>query len=391
MSRGPFPSRPVIILTSEHRSDSDLGSTIFKGQIITVATIVIFLAVFLLREWIFQNMPQVQAHQAEEVPAPPRPEEWRPDMAVRWRRRRVERARELGQLPQRVAPLPLRPRQRRLPDDAQWLHPADALDARLHDGHRELRERHMERDGPHIQDEWEDMPTDVPAQLGGAVQEKNGPAEMDDRASNLYHHRAAVTFDEAEVFAERPDPARMRAARNRYFAVEDHNRDFTGQADVVARGSSSSGATLLADQAPSPLMHPTTTRPPRRSPRLNPDLEDYGTNLGEPSSSQDQHPNGTQGNGPERGQGDNHSDSSSLAGELQLPGPRIGEIREDLFLAQAGGADEMQPDDEAEEAEEGDDEIQIGPGLNDAMFDDDLGEEGGFILEGDVEGILEGR
>ncbi|KAF8677376.1 hypothetical protein RHS04_05713 [Rhizoctonia solani] len=47
----PLPSRPLWATFLPH----DLGADIFKGQIITIAVVIVFLTIFLLREWIIQN------------------------------------------------------------------------------------------------------------------------------------------------------------------------------------------------------------------------------------------------------------------------------------------------------------------------------------------------
>ncbi|CAE6440306.1 unnamed protein product [Rhizoctonia solani] len=47
----PPPSRPLWATVIPH----DLGADIFKGQIITIAVVIVFLTIFLLREWIIQN------------------------------------------------------------------------------------------------------------------------------------------------------------------------------------------------------------------------------------------------------------------------------------------------------------------------------------------------
>ncbi|CAE6474360.1 unnamed protein product [Rhizoctonia solani] len=74
-TQAPSPSRPpwASILPQ------DLGADIFKGQIITIAVVIVFLTIFLLREWIIQNarpgvfgddeVPEAAAVVPDPVPA----------------------------------------------------------------------------------------------------------------------------------------------------------------------------------------------------------------------------------------------------------------------------------------------------------------------------------
>ncbi|CAE6382190.1 unnamed protein product [Rhizoctonia solani] len=50
-TQAPLPSRPLWATFLPQ----DLGADIFKGQIITIAVVIVFLTIFLLREWIIQN------------------------------------------------------------------------------------------------------------------------------------------------------------------------------------------------------------------------------------------------------------------------------------------------------------------------------------------------
>jgi hypothetical protein len=71
------------------RSDPDLPESVFKGQVLTVSIVITFLAVFLLREWIFQNAGPGHNQEVENGRVP-RPEEFRPNMRAMWRRRQTQ-------------------------------------------------------------------------------------------------------------------------------------------------------------------------------------------------------------------------------------------------------------------------------------------------------------
>ncbi|CUA78051.1 E3 ubiquitin-protein ligase MARCH6 [Rhizoctonia solani] len=67
----PPPQRPLWTTILPH----DLGADIFKGQIITIAVVIVFLTIFLLREWIIQNArPGVFGDDEIPEPAPAVPE-----------------------------------------------------------------------------------------------------------------------------------------------------------------------------------------------------------------------------------------------------------------------------------------------------------------------------
>lgn len=66
-----------------------MAESIFKGQILTVSIVITFLAVFLLREWIFQNAGPGPNQEVENGRVP-RPEEFRANMRALWRRRQLQ-------------------------------------------------------------------------------------------------------------------------------------------------------------------------------------------------------------------------------------------------------------------------------------------------------------
>ncbi|KAJ9106134.1 hypothetical protein QFC21_001276 [Naganishia friedmannii] len=82
------PSRRMTKIIWKNFTASDLPDRIFKGQILTVAIVISLLAVFLLREWIFQNAGPGPTQEVENEVAP-RPEEFQLQMRAKWRQRRL--------------------------------------------------------------------------------------------------------------------------------------------------------------------------------------------------------------------------------------------------------------------------------------------------------------
>lgn len=87
--------------------------------------------------------------------------------------------------------------------------------------------------------------------------------------------------DDAAIFADELDPVAMREARNRYFAIRDHNHDFGTQAELNASGNAEAGPSKPVAATPR-IVEPeeakdTTAGPsaaPRRSARLKAKMED---------------------------------------------------------------------------------------------------------------------
>lgn len=97
--------------------------------------------------------------------------------------------------------------------------------------------------------------------------------------------------DDDEVLAHNPDPIAMREARNRYFAVRDHNHEFGSQAElnpIAGPSGSSSRHDIPKIVEPESTQgkeedesKPVPPRTPRRSARLNPGLANPDVATGE--------------------------------------------------------------------------------------------------------------
>jgi hypothetical protein len=243
----------------------------------------------------------------------------------------------------------------------------------------------VQQDRQRRQDEWEDIPDEGTAPAGSATKHKDQPIHQEGQLLDTRQQRASTRFRGDEHIVEGSPAAHLRDARNRYIDMEEHNRYFSDQADNVGGSDSKS---QVANEA-YPAMQPR-----RRSPRLNPDVQDTAIDPGATSTSVDQYlldEIAACEAARQYAEADDPDTWSPEARAALRPKQHLPvEDTERPTLVADGEATETHLVDEAEEPEEGDEEVQIGPGPDDGMFDDEFRDEGGLILEGDVEGILDG-
>jgi hypothetical protein len=395
-------------------------------------------------------MPQLEDPQANAVQEEPRVEDWRPEMAVRWRRRRQDPTEELDRRLDFLGEDWPQPRRGRFAGEQLLVLPQpDAL--RLDPVLRARMEQLLEqrRRLGRLQDalpppdagddsDWVDEPEDPPIyHLAASEEAEEVPASNVAITHELAEVEAAeetevngANHHEDGVFARNPYPQTMREARNRYFTVADHNRDFARQADLANRAKSTEVIVEV------PASSSTITKP-RQSPRLNPELdiespptEARGPVDGTPSSkalNAALTPSRSHENDPtllcdgvstdaapemarraqKRKQNHTGTSSDAIFTAGTLPGdpaivsanaaaelttePTIGLSADTLADTLAGAPAEPPAEAQAEVlVEDLDEEVEIGPDFGEANFDDEFGEEGGIIVEGDLEGILEG-
>lgn len=215
---------------------NDLVSTVFRGQLISVGVVVTFLGIFFLREWVIQNGPiDNPAPDAPEMGGPPGPQDFRPEMAVRWRRRRPvtgRRIREarLDREEQREAG------QRWLAQEAVAVWPMDAP-RQPNNQRQEDPEVIVEDDRADGGDDDQDW-VDEPDEMSTVMDVEEGPEgsafprEVDNTSEDdLDRVDAHVPLD-TQVDRSDTTPGDVNAvrdARNRYFSVADHNRHFADQ------------------------------------------------------------------------------------------------------------------------------------------------------------------
>lgn len=456
----------------------------------TVCVVLGFLAVFLLREWIFQNGLGADGGAAGggnrvEVPVDgprPGPEEFAPEvMAVRWRRRRAEgrdRDREGGGVGGGARDaLGRRRRARRRQavvrfgaddaaiidagvDDAaaaaapparQALLPPPVLPF-LNDPAPVLRQPENDRDH---QDEYESV--EGSPRIGPGLHYAPGIGMVDFRLEGQPGSDGDDdnddNNDDAEVFADEPDPVAMREARNRYFAIRDHNHDFGTQAELNPSGGNAEAGPSSRPAATPRVVEPedepsagSSSAPPRRSARLKAKLEDADRDkpasdvphdvVGGPDDGWEDMPDpstneaGSANEPPEEPAADDRPrlrriDPANVQGLEELDGrernpladehghplridpddlARLAELdrrRRDLLARGIELRNQLEDRDRRRRALEIENRAlqqqiaRLGPPGDRDDFDDvdegEEGEEGGFFLEGDLDGVLEGE
>jgi hypothetical protein len=208
---------------------------------LAVAIIVAFLGIFLVREWVNQNgtIENTRAD-APEMGGPAAPEDFRPNMRVRWRHRDTRaRSAMRGILEPGVA---LRRARNQLREDYNAEVEFPPIGGQRRD-HAEIRI--IDEEGPlevtggeDDDDEWiEETDTFVSTtalfEEQGAAFPRQDQGDSEDEVDLSMGHEPMETD---EVLADMIDESNVEAtreARNRYFAVADHNRHFADQAPEV--------------------------------------------------------------------------------------------------------------------------------------------------------------
>jgi len=203
--------------------------------------VICFLGAFLVREWVVQNGPiDNPAADAPEMGGPARAEDFRPNMAVRWRQRpRGPAGGPLG----RLEPDELDRLVRRVQRGIQAAEGAG--DAADDDGAaRPNSDGGTPNDSLHEEEEeWVDEADDHASMMTLLEREQGAAFPRDE------HYDSEAEVDDAfPMDVDQPDSPNldaMREARNRYFAVADHNRHFADQAPEVPSAGSPSDQNKL--------------------------------------------------------------------------------------------------------------------------------------------------
>jgi len=364
-----------------------LLSSVFHGQILSVVIVICFLGAFLVREWVVQNGPiDNPAADAPEMGGPARAEDFRPNMAVRWRQRpRGPAGGPLG----RLEPDELDRLVRRVQRGIQAAEgPGDVAD---HVGAaRRNSDGGSPQDSPHEEEEeWVDE-LDDHASMTTLLEREQGAAFPRDE-----HYDSEAEVDDAfPMDADQPDSPNldaMREARNRYFAVADHNRHFADQAPEVPSACASNDQNKLRQTYRSDFtfefnvddvdgnLHPGPSRG-----RMTPDLPGSagaeGRSIWDPADI---------ALPPSR------PDSSLRLDQDQPAQPQpIFPPRNEAAPRRQGGeaARRGRRGRAAARRPRGDDDDEVVQGVEErwANMEEDEIEAEGFILEGDIEGAMEG-
>ncbi|KAJ9124095.1 hypothetical protein QFC22_000890 [Naganishia vaughanmartiniae] len=402
------PSRRIMKAIWKNFIGSDLPERIFKGQILTVAIVIGLLAVFLLREWIFQNAGPGPTQEVENE-AIPTPEEFRMQMRAKWRQRR------LRNLDHREAPLDAvfdRNHGRNHADfQAGRLRPRPALDRQqLAQLRAELIEHLADRQEvpdamPTQDEEWVDEEDWVDdAETGGrlsdgGVEESSGHLKGEEDAKIRQNEQRYRQSDNAAE--EAPLPSLLQQLRQQHREHADSNMSFEeflahSRSDITDPSGSVGGKPLRhsvrAESSTSPYFSEGDntgagrTSSGNRSPTgsygetINPQgsmENDYHRYFTEPAGTQDDHVE--------------HVDRHHVLIDNDRPRRAVRE--------EAGQRRELErnprprrPRNVLNEAEivvaaaDVDEEVEMGP---EPDLDDEEADEGGFMIDGDVDGILE--
>lgn len=320
-----------------------------------------------MREWVNQNGPvQNLRADAPEMGGPAQPEDFVPEvMRARWRRRqRLEEVIDAVRRNRRRPPFRARNRPQLandIPNDVaviQGVAQGVGLEGR-----------------PRGDDEgWTDEERDdimAPLLGGGAQDRRSDSGDAEDG------HDAAADesgIDEASNVAVvgGMDMEAMREARNRYFAVADHNRDFADHAPIPDAGPSN-----IPQQPPEPPFRfdfdlPDIDVAEGQFVNADDNASTSAVHLQSPSLHDLQQMDQSGQPAPDRL-------DPAFTGWEELPPPPAMLPRAPVLEEQHGVID---PD-------AGEDLVQGPEDRGDDPWDDDLEGEG-FILEGDIDGIMEG-
>ena len=362
--------------------------------------VISFLGVFLVREWVIQNGPiDNPAADAPEMGGPARPEDFRPHMAVRWRHRRRGRGTGLNADGERLNTAELERLvlqvQQRIDESGPEVPRLDASDNDNQTPHDDHHHHHGQGDD----DEWEDESDDDNGSATALLEREQGAAFP----RNQDYDDEAEVDDVFPLDADQPDSPNldaMREARNRYFAVADHNRHFADQAPEAP--SAVSASSVLDEHLPRPsyqsdFMFNFNVDDADRAGSAGPSLQRAGSS-GE-------------------GAADQNTRSVWLPTEVELPPSRPDSslrvepaVQQPLFPPEIRNRidDPVRPEgprgrvgrqrqggggrNQARRIRPQDDEIVQGVEERWNDFDADMEGEGeGFILEGDIEGAMEGE
>lgn len=420
-------ARRILIFAYIYRSE--LPERVFKGQILTVSIVVTFLAVFLLREWILQNAgpgPQQEVNQGRI----PRPEEFRAEMRAQWRQRRLldfdngdPAGMLLDPLLRRVIPNPRRP----LPEPPQPVLPREELDTHFEALKGGPDENTNEDELWIDEDEWEDeagqeeIGSSMRATAGNAA-ETSITGTYDSPTEETATSPVDILREEREI-EQGPMPSLLQQLRRQHRDNADPNMSF--EEFLIHQRHSMVDA---AEPTPREPLFALEPRPPvdhaaeeRRRQEYNRFFEPADPEAFRRQLLLDRRFVTDDHRARERELREEQLRNAARAAELEpAPRPRgfgaqrrvdrlINDDRglredEDRRAAHAGYLEQLpiqaaevaqerleeQDDDDDEPIAEVDvgEEVEMGP--EPGFDDDDEDEEGGLIIDGDVDGILEG-
>lgn len=402
---------------------------VFKGQILTVSIVVTFLAVFLLREWILQNAgpaPQQEVNQGRV----PEPEEFRAEMRARWRQRRLldfdngdPAGMLLDPLLRRVIPNPRRP----LPEPPQPVLPREELDTYFEALKGGPDEKTNEDQQWIDEDEWVDEAGHYEA--GSSTRATAGNAaetsitDMHESHADESAKSPVDTIQQEPEIEQGPMPSLLQQLRRQHRDNADPNMSF--EEFLIHQRHSIAGP---AEPAPSEPLFPLAPRVPvdpaaehRRRQEFNRFFEPADPEAFRRQLLLDRRFANDDLRARDRELREEQLRNAARAAELEPePRPRgfgaqrrvdrlINDDRglrqdEDRRAARAGYLEQL-PIQEAdfaqeppEEQDDDDDELiaevdvgeEVEMGPEPGFDDDDEDEEGGLIIDGDVDGILEG-
>lgn len=437
----------MLTLTSFDRSD--LPERVFEGQILTVSVVVTFLAVFLLREWILQNAgpgPQQEVNQGRI----PGPEGFRAEMRAQWRQRRLlafdEQDRQLEPLLRRVIPNPNPRRPVQIPP--QELGVARDLAAfpemwvegpheYRNDARPEGRDETANDDEQWVdEDDWMD---DDPAEASFPMRATAGNAADTSIADT--HESRQIDFDESPVdtlhhepaVEQGPAPSLLQQLRRQHRDHADPNMSF--EEFLIHQRHSMADTAEPFPREPLYAMAGEASRPPVDEATQDQMRQEFDRFF-RPAEPEETFPRELPLDPRAVSEEDRARESGRRVEQLQgaaqvadsPPMPRRGgldrqreldrqrdmdinrRVRQDvedeedrraldaayLVLRQAAEAALQEPvhaqdndeDDEPIAEVDGGEEVEMGP--EPGFDEEDEDEEGGLIIDGDVDGILEG-
>lgn len=375
-----------------------MPESVFKGQILTVSIVITFLAVFLLREWIFQNAGPGPNQEVENGRVP-RPEEFRANMRALWRRRQLrnvdqEEPARLMLDPADIQILPLNDR-----DLIEDQGPQPDLDGNVNEPVHE----HDDEDDQWVDEEWHEedgFPQDRSPEEVAGEERKEDIIEPREEFSGASSHEAPVTHGAKRIMQEGgPAPSLLQQLRRQHREHGDPNMSFE---EFLLYQRHSMLEFPIGEQVSIENAVTLNALPPRhRTEQVDDQLreeqmrEAYMRLFREPT------------------------DEEESRRDLMLDTPLVPEYRREdqrrrreeqlRRAAQVAEVENFEPDfdalpqprqlqpprDRALEAAagplaeaEGGEVVEMGP--EPGFDEDDIDDEGGLIIDGDIDGILEG-
>ena len=377
-----------------------MPESVFKGQILTVSIVITFLAVFLLREWIFQNAGPGPNQEVENGRVP-RPEEFRANMRAVWRRRQLRNVdqEEPARLKLDPADIQILPLNNGVLDQMEDQGPQRDLDGNVNEPVHE----HDDEDDQWVDEEWHEedgFPQDRSSERVAGEGREEYIIEPREEFSGASFHETPVTDAAERIMQEQgPAPSLLQQLRRQHRDLGDPNMSFEefllyqrhNMLELPNGGQASTENAVILDALP----------PRHQTEQVNDQFpeeqmrEAYMRLFREPTD-EEESPRDLMLDIPlvpeyrrdeQRTRREEQLRRAAQVAEIEnfepdfdaLPQPRRLEPPRDHALDAAAG-----PLAEAE----GGEVVEMGPepGFN----EDDIDDEGGLIIDGDLDGILEG-